>query len=355
MHGIFFVRYGLLSAALLLYGCETRRDPVSSGPPPVVAGEKHRGVNLVAQSRLPSDTFDHLMRNNVEWVALIPFGWQPRYDVAQIQLRTSGVIWGETDTGLRETAVQARSYGIKTMLKPHIWLRQEVPGQWRGTISFATEGEWQSWEADYRTFILHYAQLAAETGMEVLCLGVELHTAVRDRPAFWQQLIQEVRSLYPGKLIYGANWHQEYRDVGFWEELDYIGIHAYFPLTRNLDATVEELERGWRPYLQEIEDLQRAHEKPVLFTEIGYRSIAGAAIEPWNWTVSRALDLQEQVDSYEALFRTFWHQPWFAGLYIWDWRPDHQGAGGSADDHFSPQNKPAETVLGNWFGRPVDL
>jgi len=191
--------------------------------------------------------------------------------------------------------------------------------------------------------------------MEMFCIGVELHSAVRERPAFWRQLIQEIRAIYPGELTYDANWFQEYRDVSFWDQLDYIGIHAYFPLTNSLDARVDELERGWQPYLESIEALQQTYGKKVIFTEIGYRSIAGAAIEPWNWTVRRRLDLQEQADSYEALFRTFWHQPWFAGLYIWKWRPDHLRAGGASDDQFSPQNKPAETVLARWFNLSPDM
>ena len=105
-----------------------------------------------------------------------------------------------------------------------------------------------------------------------------------------------------------------------------------------------------QPHLRSIETMQRDWDRPVLFTEIGYRSIEGAAIEPWNSTVRRSIDLQEQVDAYEALFETFWDQPWFAGLYVWDWRPRHGSAGGSTDDHFSPQNKPAEDVLRTWFG-----
>ena len=87
------------------------------------------------------------------------------------------------------------------------------------------------------------------------------------------------------------------------------------------------------------------HDKPVLFTEVGYRSIAGAAIAPWDWTVRQPLDMQEQADAYEALFRTFWDRPWFAGVYIWNWVPDHDRTGGARDDQFSPQNKPAEAVL----------
>ncbi len=334
---------------LLILGiaCDGRQTPVA---PDLESADRHRGVNLVAGRTLPADTFDHILDTNVDWIAQTPFGWQPRFDVPQIKIRPTGVRWGETDEGLRETARRARIHGIKTMLKPHIWLEQEVEGEWRGTIRFEREEDWLQWEEDYRRFALHYARLAAETGMEMFCIGIELHLSIRQRPLFWRRLIDEVREVYSGSLTYGANWFQEYQEVGFWDQLDYIGIHAYFPLTQQLNANIADLERGWQPHLRSIETMQREWDRPVLFTEIGYRSIAGAAIEPWNSTVRRSIDLQEQVEAYEALFETFWDQPWFAGLYVWDWRPDHSSAGGSTDDHFSPQNKPAEDVLRTWFG-----
>ena len=50
---------------------------------------------------------DELEANRVAWIALIPFGWQPRLDTPQVQLRTTDVRWGETDAGLVETAAGA--------------------------------------------------------------------------------------------------------------------------------------------------------------------------------------------------------------------------------------------------------
>ena len=46
---------------------------------------------------------------------------------------------------------------------------------WRGEISMQSEEDWQKWFANYEQFILHYAQLAQEEGIEMLCIGTELH------------------------------------------------------------------------------------------------------------------------------------------------------------------------------------
>ena len=110
------------------------------------------------------------------------------------------------------------------------------------------------------------------------------------------------------------------------------------------------MEKGWRPHLNEIDRLHRRHGLPVLFTEIGYRSISGTTIDPSNFTVLRPLDLTEQTEAYEALFRVFWDRSWFTGLYLWNWLPNHGRAGGVGDDDYTPQNKPAEQVVQTWFG-----
>ena len=88
----------------------------------------------------------------------------------------------------------------------------------------------------------------------------------------------------------------------------------------------------------------------MAFLEIGYRAIAGAAVEPWNFTVQHPEDAGEQAKAYEALFSTFWDQPWFAGLFLWKWKNYSYI---SHDDGYSPQLKPAQAVMSRWFsGEP---
>jgi hypothetical protein len=47
-----------------------------------------------------------------------------------------------------------------------------------------------------------------------------------------------------GKLTYAANW-DKYDQVSFWDELDFIEIQAYFPLTAQTSPTAEEIKKGW--------------------------------------------------------------------------------------------------------------
>ena len=324
----------------------------------------YKGVSWVGGRReVPERALPEARELGIEWLSLTPFGWMENHTTPSVRLNRQGRFWGETDLGLRETARQARELGFKLMLKPHLWLTRPVDDGWIGTIDFDTEGAWRQWEADYRTFILHYARLAQSENMDILCIATELSNPVRSRPQFWKSLIAEIRTVYDGKLTYAANWYRDYDVVELWPYLDYIGVNAYFPLTDRNGPSVSEIMSGWKPHIETIGRLSEAYGKPVLFTEVGYKNSPGSTIRPWEWPprqrrwggdpqpVVHPTDQDEQVNAYEALFRSVGHLPWFRGLFIWKWYPNASRI--TVDRvEFSPQNKEAEQVLRRWYADP---
>ncbi|WP_201743897.1 glycoside hydrolase family 113 [Hymenobacter busanensis] len=322
----------------------------------VPPAQRLRGVSWVASDSTTEAEILELERCHVTWLTQTPFGWQADSASPAVTLVTGGrrrIFWGEADSGLVHTARLARRHGIRTMLKPHIWLRAR--GQWPGQIQMRTAADWQQWFASYTTFILHYARLAEQHHLEALCIGTELrHTSVGHEKQ-WRQLIRQIRRVYRGQLTYAANWHDEYEKIQFWDALDYIGVQAYFPLSKATRPDTATLRQGWQPYLREMARVQRKFKRPVLFTEAGYRAIPAAAAAPWEWPNGRQpapIDTAAQAACYEALFRACWRQPWFAGVFIWKWypglRPDSP-ARRRAD--FTPQHQPAEQVLARWYGQ----
>jgi hypothetical protein len=104
------------------------------------------------------------------------------------------------------------------------------------------------------------------------------------------------------------------------------------------------------PHVTELEALSRRWGKPIIFTEIGYRSLDGANMAPWDWQAEGKVDLQEQADCYRAFFETFWKRyDWFSGVFWWYWETDPE-QGGLQDTDYTPHGKPAEAVLQEFFG-----
>lgn len=327
-------------------------------PLPVAAAEKMCGVNWVAGGAITQDDILPLTIVNATWIAQTPAGWQTTFDSPSV-LRFSGddaTARGDSDDGIIHTATLARDYGIKTMLRPLIWL---ADGKRPAEIQMDSEESWQRWFDSYGEFILHYARLAQEHGIEALCVGSELAQTAQQRPHDWRTLIAAVREIYSGSLLYAAGWDGEFEAIPFWDALDFAGIQAYFPLTTKAESDLEALQRGWRPHLRRIQRMQKKIAKPIIFTELGYRSVPDAAVTPHRW-VGRdtpgdssgiAAGLETQATCYEAFFRVFWPQEWFAGVFIWRWFPKHVRSGGPADASFTPQNKPAQYILRNWYGQ----
>lgn len=280
----------------------------------------------------------NLKETGCKWVALVTTWYQEDEHSTEIFPDENAT---PTDASLIKMINKIHELGMKVMLKPHIDL---MNGEWRGMISFENEEDWHEWFNSYRNFICHFASMAENYSVEQFCIGTELAKTVNRTE--WFDIINEVREIYSGKLVYAANW-DNYRNVTFWDVLDFAGIDAYFPLTDKKDPSLQELLNGWKKWHDEIEKWQQEIDKKVIFTEIGYRSIDGTNMWPWNWMYEDEIDLQEQADCYNATFITFWHEEWMAGIYWWTWYPNLEG--GENETGYTPYKKPAEKVLRKYY------
>jgi len=243
-----------------------------------------------------------------------------------------------SDESIEHAIKVAHDLGIKVLLKPHVDCRDETP---RVDI-IASE----KWFDSYEKMILRYAKLAERNKVEIFSVGTELEGTTFSRwEARWRDVINKIKSVYSGYLIYSANW-TEYKSVPFWDMLDFIGIDAYFPLTENLDPTKEELIASWELIAENMEIWlnEKGLEKSIVFTEVGYPSSDGASKQPWV-QMTEVEDQPEQRDCLEAVFVVMLKKPFFKGLYLWQYLPQ---------DRWSPlgftvKDKQAEEVLSKWF------
>ncbi len=223
---------------------------------------------------------------------------------------------------------------------PILLLRTPRPQDWRGTIEPI---EVARWHRSYRTWIVEIARRAALSGVEALCVGSEFNSRQGDL-APWLETIARVREAYGGAITYSANW-DSFDTVSFLDALDAVGLTTYYPLARHPDPSVEELIQAWLPVRAELRRWQRESGIPMLFTEVGYASIDGVAMHPWDYTAEGAVDLGEQRDCLEA-FAAVWREvPELTGVFFFLW----WGDGGDGDRGFTPRRKPALRVVERWF------
>ena len=256
-----------------------------------------------------------------------------------------------TDASLVQAIQDLHSMGLHVMLKPHVDVKD---GTWRGAIQ---PRDASVWFANYDSFLRHYAGIAQANGVELLNVGTELATMSDSRSlGAWTEILSHVRADYAGPLTYGANANapgDEFTSVSFWNLLDYAGLDVYAPLTSHPDPTVAELTSAWSnnrngdDMLAAYRNWQAGHGKPVLFTEIGYRSLAGANSAPWDFGLSGPPDDLEQANCYEAALGVFSQESkWLKGVFFWAW-PTSAPLPGDTD--YTPRDKPAEAVLVKYF------
>lgn len=309
--------------------------------------EKIKGVSLVAsREKVGQGHINEILRIYANHAAVMPFGFVRGINSPDIVFDTDRQWFGETKSGAEQYIRMLQKNGIGVMLKPQIWIWR---GEFTGTLKMNSIEDWKTLEASYEKFILAYAELAARTNIALFCIGTELEQFVKNRPDYWKDLIKKIRKVYQGKLTYAANW-DEYPRTSFWEDLDYIGIDAYFPLSQEQTPSVEQLKTGWQKWKTEIESLSKEKNRPIIFTEYGYRSMDFAAKRPWLVVRNdEKVNLEGQVNAKRAIFEEFWKEDWFAGGYVWKWFVRHDRSGGSADNRFTPQNKPAQEVIKEFY------
>ncbi|MDQ3118632.1 MAG: hypothetical protein M3Q89_03545, partial [Verrucomicrobiota bacterium] len=214
----------------------------------------------------------------------------------------------------------ARERGLSAMVIPHIayWGSKF---SWRGEINFERAEEWDNFFADYEMWIVEMARVAQAHNAAIFCVGLEF-THAQKFTGRWLKIIAAVRAVYFGKLTYGANWN-EYEDVTFWDALDYIGVLAYFPLTKATNPDAAELAAGWRKRCTELGRFSaRNGGKQFLFVEIGYNENAKTAAEPWSFDTGGHYAAEIQARCLDAALALTGKQPFLAGMFFWKWFPE---------------------------------
>jgi hypothetical protein len=214
----------------------------------------------------------------------------------------------------------ARERGLRVMVVPHIayWGTKFL---WRGEIDWPAAENWNRFFAGYEKWIVHMARIAEANGASLFSVGLEYGPSQKyDRR--WRAIIHAVRSEYRGPITYGANW-DEVENVPFWDAVDYIGVLAYFPITKKPAPDRGEIAAGWAPWMEKLRVLSERHRKPVVFTEIGYNDTIKALSAPWDFHEKpSAAGAALQSLAMEQALALPDRYPFLVGMFWWKWFPD---------------------------------
>ena len=307
---------------------------------------KIQGFNLVApRNQFPIDSLLSIKKTGAEWIAVVPYAFCDT-ETANIHFGNGKQWWGETPEGIEATIQMAHKIGLKVMIKPHLWVRGQG---WAGDLDFNSEAEWRHWEQQYLAYINTFTEIAEKNDVEMFCIGTEIRQSTKNRSVYWLDLIKDVKNKYKGKLTYAANW-DEYTSIKFWNELDYIGVDAYFPIHAAKSPGVDELKEGWRSSKEALELISTTYKKKILFTEYGYESIDYPTIGHWNVNKDTLdINFENQANAYQALFEVFNEQDWWAGGFAWKWHLDSRGDQRGTIKTYTPQHKPAMKTIESYF------
>ncbi len=248
----------------------------------------------------------------VNWVSIHPYGWVKRNGAIEFPP-------ADTTDFLTRAVEMSRDAGARMFWKPHLGYWGQF--EWRGSISFDDEKAWRRFFDDYRSFITDQAVFAERHGIPLFAVGVETERTTQ-REAEWRKIIAAVRRVYSGRIVYAANWDALDR-VPFWDAVDLIGVHAYFPLSDQSDPDYEALRKGWDVPLAALKELSKRHgDKPVLFAEIGYNVNPEAAREPWRYrTEDSAAARALRVRLMEVAMERVAGESLVEGMFWWKWMP----------------------------------
>lgn len=283
---------------------------------------------------------------NCNALAIVPYSFMEEPDKPSF-IPVSDSPGGENDQGVIHSAQAAKKQGMSVMLKPQIWMGR---GYWPGDVAMNNEADWQQFFDYYHRWMRHYALLAEIWQMDVLCIGTEFAKTTKLRAQDWRALVTKIRGLYSGKLTYAANWGSEFEQFPFWDALDYVGVDCYYPLTENPNADKAELKAGFNKILTKLEKVQKQSGKPLIFTEIGFKSVQTPWLSPHAPSDNSPYFGAHQKLCYEVVLESIHDQPWIGGIFWWKF-PSYLEYRGIENDDFNPNRKPAERVVKQWFGR----
>lgn len=250
--------------------------------------------------------------SSADWICFMPFAFV-NTESGKLVFDHTQQWQGETYEGIKRAIVLAKASKLNVFIKPQLWFGYD---KYTGDIDFSEgSSQWINFKQDYAKFIKRFHSLADSLECNLFSIGTELNLLIKHHEGYWENLISELKSTHV-KLTYAENW-DVFENCTLWEKLDFVGVNAYFPVSKEKNCSLNELHASWSSILLSLEKVSAQSGKPILFTEYGYRSIDYCGKEPWNYSKEFTSNEQNQFNCLSALFDNCWNKAWFAGGFLW--------------------------------------
>lgn len=249
---------------------------------------------------------------------------------------------------------EAHARGLRVVYKPIVNLRDQMAGDsfgWRGNISLS-KADQVTWFNSYRDVLSTLLEWSSRA--DGFIIGTEF-SSLQGNDAEWRKVVSLVRSRTPINtfIAYNANWYglaetkEGVAAVAWWEEVDAIGVSAYFPLCKEMEKepNIEELVACWQPIKENLLKYAESHSKPLWFAEIGLAAKTGRYALPFDEFHGDPCN-ECQNNWYKAAIAAWHNTPNFLGLTWWSLTAEPVVEN---DFGFDPIGKPAELTLRKFF------
>ncbi len=307
----------------------------------------HEGYNVYDGygSHLADEALSKIKSLEGNAVALVPYSGS-RNTKKPVRFRFWEGAGGENSMSLVFARHYSKEKGMSCLLKPQIY----YGGAWPGAVDMEDPGDWDQWHEYYKEWITHYALLAAMFDFEYFCVGVEFVHATLENPEKWRQLIRDLRQIYQGPMTYAANWGEEAEKIAFADQLDFLGVNSYYPLSDKDSPSDQDLLEGAQKIADRMQALSERTKKSIIFTEVGFRSVVAPWQNPHAEPQDREVSNEDQAGCYRALLQAVDGKPWLKGMYWWKW-PSYLTYAKRVPKSFTPCGKEAEGVLKSYYDK----
>jgi hypothetical protein len=306
------------------------------------------------------------------WLVLSPT-WSFTRNAPPVLGQVTGVdaLWAD----LVQAAGQARSRSLNVAIYPQPNFPTQPADWW--TEAPRDDSWWTVWFDQYRTFALHHADLAAQTGASALILGGDwLAPALpggvladgsssgvpADAEKRWRDLLTEVRSHYQGTLMWAIPYSDIQEAPVFLDAVDEIYLVWSEAVEKQADGSQAALSATVGSMLDEVvHPFQQKLAKPLVLA-VAYPSAAGAGkgcvsdsnggCINWDLLAPQMPDnpqvqlaLEEQANLYQVMLDSANSRDWISGFITRGYYPPVA----LQDKSISLDGKPASNVLAGWY------